>query len=75
MAFRKWSRDPNMAKTTLVNIFRNFTVKTVAPGMEDVIPIAELVLRPSDSIHVQFKPRNRTVGTTSGAWHSYDERN
>ena len=44
----------------LANIFRNFTAKTVAPCMEDLEVMPELVLRPKDGIHIQFKPRNRS---------------
>ena len=47
-------------KTMLANIFRNFTAKTVAPCMEDLEVMPELVLRPKDGIHIQFKPRNRS---------------
>ena len=45
-------------KTTLANIFRHFTVKTVDPAWEDLEVVLEIVTRPKNGIRVYFKPRS-----------------
>ena len=42
----------------LAHIFRNFSATTVAPLMHDLKLVPEMVLRPKDGVHIQFKLRN-----------------